>query len=196
MKTRNLKEISRMDSQALTSVLDYWKDYEPTSVLLAYGELKRRDYSIPESLSKKQNQFCEKNSAPNIEDFLNTSMKEIGFNSYEEYFYKEFPEIALTEAQRKEKEEKKKEEKKLKNNSGAINPSNIVFAGKAIKSVVSVTLLMIVVAVIGILIASSSKDLQTIKNTYAFVGVSSLICNIIILFKLYSAGDNLVKSAE
>ena len=185
-----------MDSLALTSVLDYWKDYDPTSVLLAYGELKRRDYGIPESLSKKQNQFCEKYSAPNIEDFLNTSMKEIGFNSYEEYFYKEFPERALTEAQRKEKEEKKIEEKELKNNSSAINPSNIVSAGKALKSVVSVTLLMIVIAVIGIFIAGSSEDLQTIQNTNAFVGVSILLCNIIILFQLYSAGDNLVKSTE
>ena len=90
METRNLKEISRMDSLALTSVLNYWKDYDPMSVLLAYGELKRRIYDIPESLTKKQNQFCEKNSAPNIEVFLNTSMKEIGFNSYEEYFYFEF----------------------------------------------------------------------------------------------------------
>ena len=190
-----------MDSLALTAVLDYWKDYDSMSVLLAYGELKRRDCSIPERLTKKINQFYENNSAPNIEDFLNASMKEIGFNSYEEYFYNEFPERALTEMQIKEKEEKKKEEKEkeekeLKNNFRAINSSNIVSAGKALKSVVYVTSLMIVVAVISILIATSSKDLQTTQITYGFLGVSSLICNIIILFQLYATGDNLVKSAE
>lgn len=70
MKVTSLQEISKMDSFALTSVLDYWKDYEPKSVLLAYAELKRRNYSIPSSLLNKQVQFSERNNGQNIEHLL------------------------------------------------------------------------------------------------------------------------------
>ena len=45
MEIRNLKEISKMDSPALSSLLDYWKDYETNSILFAYAELKRRKYT-------------------------------------------------------------------------------------------------------------------------------------------------------
>lgn len=196
MKTKNLKELLSMDSLALTAVIDFWKEYDKLTVLLAHGELKRREFSIPDRLIKKQNQFCEKNDATSIDDLLNLAIKEIGFDSYEEYFYTEFPERALSEEQKKEIEEKKKKERELKNHSSAINPSNIVAAGRAIKSIVSVILIMIVIAIISILIAATSKDLQTIQRTYVFVGVVSLICNLLILIQLYSAGDNLVKSAR
>lgn len=196
MEIRNLKEISKMDSPALSSLLDYWKDYDTNSILLAYAELKRRKYTIPTSLQKKQNQFCEKNNIQNIEELLNTTMKEMGFNSYEEYYYNEFPEKALTEEQKKEIAENKNVEKILKINSSAINPNNILSAGKAIKSVVYVTLIMILSAVFAFMIVSSSKDIDTIKNTYVFMGILSLICNIIILIQLFTAGDNLVKSVE
>jgi hypothetical protein len=67
---------------------------------------------------------------------------------------------------------------------------------KAIKSVVYVTLIMILSAVFAFMIVSSSKDIDTIKNTYVFMGILSLICNIIILIQLFTAGDNLVKSVE
>lgn len=196
MEIRNLKEISKMDSPALSSLLEYWKDYDTNSILLAYAELKRRKYTIPTSLQKKQNQFCEKNNIQNIEELLSTTMKEMGFNSYDEYYYNEFPEKALTEEQKKEIAENKNVQKILKINSSAINPNNILSAGKAIKSVVYVTLIMILSAVFAFMIVRSSKDIDTIKNTYVFMGILSLICNIIILIQLFTAGDNLVKSVE
>jgi len=58
METRILKKISNMDTPALTGVIDYCKDYDPKTVLLAYTELKKRNYQIPEKLTKKLNEYC------------------------------------------------------------------------------------------------------------------------------------------
>ncbi len=191
MKVTSLQEISKMDSFALTSVLDYWKDYEHKSVLLAYAELKRRNYSIPSSLLNKQVQFSERNNGQNIEHLLGVTMKEMGFNSYDEYFYKEFPKKALTEEQIKVELEK---ESKL--DSGVINQNNILSAGRAIKNVVSLIVVMFVFTVFAAIIANTSRDVNTIKYAYIFIALLSLICSTIILVKLYSAGDNLVKSVK
>lgn len=78
-----------MDSPALTAVIDYWKDYDPKPVLLAYAELKKRNYAIPERLLKRENEFCAKHNYNNIDTFLNAYLKENGYDSYEEYFDKE-----------------------------------------------------------------------------------------------------------
>ncbi|MSP70358.1 MAG: hypothetical protein EXR20_08805, partial [Bacteroidetes bacterium] len=142
-----------MDSIALTAIIDYWNDYDTNSVILAYAELKRRNFSVPESLQKKQIQFCDKNNVSNIEDLLNLFLKENQFNSFEEL-----------DAQ-----------KALKIKNGVIDPSNIISAGKAIKNVVYATLIMITIAVISFLIVSSSRDMGTIKNTYIFIGLLSLV---------------------
>ncbi len=184
MKTRNINEIHRTDSLALTAIIEYWKDYDTNSVILAYAELKRRNFPIPERLQKKQIQFCDKNNVAKIEDLLNLLLKENQLNSYEELFEKEI--VSIQKA--------KSAEKTLKIKNAVINPSNIISAGKAIKNVVYTTLLMITFAVIAFLIVRSSRDLETIKNTYIFIGLLSLICNIIILFQLYSAGNSLEKS--
>ena len=75
-----------------------------------------------------------------------------------------------------------------------VNPTNIISAGRNIKSVVYVVLAMILFAVGAILTASNSTNPDTIKNAYLFLGATSLVCNIIILFQLHSAGDNLENS--
>ena len=89
MKLLTLEEVSKMDSLALTAVIDYWKDYEPKSVILSFAELKKRNFNIPERLLKKQNEFCIKYNYVNMEVCLFTYVKELGFNSYEEYSDKE-----------------------------------------------------------------------------------------------------------
>lgn len=89
MKNLTLERISKMDSPELSTVIEYWKDYNYKSVLLAYSELKKRDYNIPERLLKKQNEFCAKNSYDNIDTFLNDYLKENSDISKEESFDKE-----------------------------------------------------------------------------------------------------------
>ncbi len=79
-----------------------------------------------------------------------------------------------------------------------INIEKIVQAGKAIKAIFTTVLLLIFCFVIGILVATNSTDSDTIKNTYILIGIMSLILNIVVLYNLYEAGDNLVnvKSLE
>lgn len=111
------KQIIYLDSLALTAVIDFWKDYDPKSVLLAYAELKRRNYAIPERLLKRQSEFCTKNNYNNIDTFLNTYLEEIGYNTYEEYFYITFNEYFNTEATL----QKKEAENTLKNSDQSSN---------------------------------------------------------------------------
>ncbi len=184
METKSLKEISKTNSSDLAVVIYYWTTYDPKYVLCAYAELKRRKYAIPESKASRIPEFCAHYKHPDIETFLEVYLKENGFSSYQECYENEI--VA----------EKKIEQAKatINNSILAINPTNIISAGRNIKSVVYVVLVMIVFAVIAVLTVNSSRNLDTIKNTYLFLGVVSLICNIIILFQLHSAGDNLEKS--
>ena len=184
MKTRNINEIHRTDSLSLTSIIEYWKDYDTNSVILAYAELKRRNYPVQKMLQKKQIQICDKNNVANFEDLINLFLKENQLNSYEEFIENEI--VSIQNA--------KSSEKILKIKYAVNDPSNIILAGKAIKNVVYTTLILITIAVIAFLIVSSSTDIKTIKNTYISIGLLSLICNIIIMFQLYSAGDSLEKS--
>lgn len=51
-------------------MIDYLKDYDPKTVVLAYAELKKRNYQIPEKLTKKLEQFCSDWVQPDMETFL------------------------------------------------------------------------------------------------------------------------------
>ena len=72
--------------------------------------------------------------------------------------------------------------------------SGINAAGKSIKNIVYAAILLISFTSIGIFISFFSKDPKTIENTYLFLGIVSLICNISILYSLYSAGNHLENS--
>ena len=72
--------------------------------------------------------------------------------------------------------------------------SGINAAGKSLKNIVYTVIILILCATVGIFISVNSSDLETIKNTYIFLGIVSLICNLLILSSLYSAGDHLENS--
>lgn len=76
MKKLNLAQIVSMDSLALSSVIDYWKDYEPNSVLLALAVLNKRVFSISKRLNKKLDKFCEKNEQSTIDSYLSSFFRE------------------------------------------------------------------------------------------------------------------------
>ena len=94
----------------------------------------------------------------------------------------------------KQKNEFEKGQRTHNHSNLIIDPTKIISAGRNIKSVVYVVLVMTLLAIIAILTANSSRDLDTIKNAYFFLGAASLICNPIILILLHSAGDNLENS--
>lgn len=86
---RCLKEIIGMDSPALTAVIDYWKDYDISSPILAYAELKRRNYPLDKRLLKRIEEFLAKNNSTDIESLLESLLNEDGYSSYEEKLEKE-----------------------------------------------------------------------------------------------------------
>jgi hypothetical protein len=98
------------------------------------------------------------------------------------------------ESLNKQKNEFERGQKTRKHSNLIINPTNIISAGKNIKSVVYVVLVMTFFAIIAIVTANTSTDPDTITTAYILLGGASLICNIIILFQLHSAGDNLENS--
>lgn len=77
-------------------------------------------------------------------------------------------------------------------NENKINIEKIVQAGNAIKAIFTAALSLIICFIIGVLVATNSTDVNTIKNIYMLCGILSLILNIVILYNLYEAGDNLV----
>lgn len=79
------------------------------------------------------------------------------------------------------------------NESDTINVYKIVEAGKALKNVVYAVLIMISSSVIGVIVAFSSRNVGELTTVYIIIGLVSLVCNIVILLQLYSAGENLEK---
>lgn len=178
-----MKEIILTDSLALTAIIDYWKENNATTVLLAYAELKRRSHSIDTRLTNRLIDFCSANGNTDIESLLFDKIKTYGFNNYIEYYEN------ITEAKNAEQPKSNNYNSKL-----TINPNNIVSAGRNIKNIVYVVLVMIVFSTLAVLYINSSRDLDNIKISYTLLGVLGLICNIIILLCLHSAGEKLEKS--
>ena len=77
-----------------------------------------------------------------------------------------------------------------------LNPLKIIEAGKDIKSVVRYILLVYACSVIGIVISTVSSDRMTVTMSSFTIIIISRICNILILYKLYSAGDKLENSVK
>jgi hypothetical protein len=192
MKKLKIEELIKYDAFALTSIIEYWKDYETETVLLSIAELNRREYKLPENILKKQNLFFNNNNISNLEETLKIYFEEKGVNSYKEYFNNKFPNLNY----------------KTKNNGGIrtnsnnnieyiiANPTNISSAGKSLKAIVYSSLILMGCFFIGLLVAFNTSSAKTLKNTYILIGFASIILNIIILVSLYNAGDNLENSVK
>jgi hypothetical protein len=72
-----------------------------------------------------------------------------------------------------------------------MNVEKINEAGRAIKSIVYISVLMFCFLIIGLIIVFNSKDINIIKSTYIGTGLVFLILNLLILIRIYEAGDNL-----
>ncbi|MBP6038727.1 MAG: hypothetical protein KA523_00855 [Flavobacterium sp.] len=179
MKNLKIEELIKYDTPALTSIIEYWKDYETETVLLSFAELNRREYKFNEKLIIFQNEFCNNRNIETIENGLNLFLYSKGYNLYIDYYQESIKPIQ-------------------KNNSKFIltYPEKIQEAGKSLKAIVTTTLFLIVCLVIGFFIIYNAKSIDTLKNTYIFIGIATLILNIIILINLFYAGDSLENSVK
>ncbi len=80
------------------------------------------------------------------------------------------------------------------NNNLIINPSNILEAGKKLKTIVYCILIMIAITLYVLFIKKSST--MSAVSVYIYIGIVSLSCNAFILYKLFIVGDNLEKSVK
>ncbi len=104
------------------------------------------------------------------------------------------PELLKTDEEQFAIEMKRLKEIAFNSSNISLKKSGINAAGKSLKNIVYAAILLILFTTIGIFFSVSSKDPETIKNTYLFLGIVSLIFNISILYNLYSAGDHLENS--
>ena len=72
-----------------------------------------------------------------------------------------------------------------------INPSKIIGAGKNIKSAVYYVIVIHICSLVAIAVAFLSISREIAALTSIIIAIVSLICNILILIKLYSAGNKL-----
>ena len=75
-------------------------------------------------------------------------------------------------------------------------PSGIVEAGKSLKNVVYVILVSLIISLIIVIMLFNTYNMSDAKTYYIILSATMFIGNIIILFQLYSAGDNLEKSVQ
>ncbi len=77
-----------------------------------------------------------------------------------------------------------------------VNPFHILGAGKSLKDIVYSIIALIVCQIIGGLISISSNDKNTIIFASILFGLSSLLCLIFVLLRLYSAANHLENSVK
>ena len=111
-----------------------------------------------------------------------------------DYILSANPEILKQDEEQFALEKKRLKEVAINSSNITLKKSGINAAGKSLKNIVYAAILLILFTTIGIVISVSSKDPETIKNTYLFLGIVSLIFNISILYSLYLAGDHLENS--
>jgi hypothetical protein len=84
-------------------------------------------------------------------------------------------------------------EPKSFNDLDKIDIYKIAAAGKSLKNVVYAVLIMIASSLICVIVAFFLKIDGEMTTIYVIIGIISLVCNIVILGELYSAGDSLEK---
>ncbi len=180
MENLRTEELIKLDSPALTAIIDCWKDYNKNNIIITIVELKHRNYELNKNLLNKVENFLNHN---NIEDFENELSKIItdkGFSNYTEYRKKIISDL-----------------NNYKNKFYEIkSPEKISSAGKSLKIMFYCSSILILCFFIGLLVVFNTNSAKTLKNTYIFIGFASVILNIIILVSLYNAGDNLENSVK
>jgi hypothetical protein len=75
-----------------------------------------------------------------------------------------------------------------------INPYNIIEAGKALKTIVSLVISLFFITVFGFVIVFFSGDPKIANIAYIAMGIIHLVFYILCLIFIHDAGDNLQKS--
>lgn len=177
-------QIIKLQDLELISILENYSNYTNPTVLYTYAESNRRklvqSFIVLKNIEEFEKKYLDFDNYDINESILKWCEKE-GAKSYEELYLSFTGQTKLKVDDVKNPKLKRRE----------VNPEYIIAAGRSLKSVVIVTIIMIVCSVIGYVIAYNSTDIESIRNIYYSIGAIGLIGWIIILIKLYAAGNNL-----
>lgn len=176
MSTYTQKQISSLDSPALTDVITNWKDYDAKTVLLSYAEMKRRNDFMSDRLFKDLQEFCVKNNQTNINDFLLLYLKENGSASYTEKVEKELLETKATSLN-------------LKDSSGVsqMDGNNKYPTLKAISKLYAVSAVIIAICTVIVSVVFLIDGTNSIYKT-----IISLISGTLIVLGLMAASELII----
>jgi hypothetical protein len=166
------------------SILENYSNYTNPTVLYTYAESNRRKLIhsalVLNNVKEFEKKYLEFDNYDIHASVLKWCEKE-GANSYEELYMSFTGQIAIKADDKKNPKPKRRE----------INPEYIIAAGRSLKSIVIVAIVMIICSIIGYIVAYNSTEIESIRNIYYAIGAVGLIAWIIILVKLYGAGENL-----
>lgn len=185
MKEFNIIQIINLSDVELIVIIENHNDYSIPSIIYSYAEITRRNLVINEIMQKNVNEFANKylkNDDADINKTISRWCKKEEAESYNELY------LFLTG-----KKERPINLEILSDSIIEVDINCIYSAGRAIKFIVYSMLILIFFMLVGFMIVTNVKD----STAYIyFFGILCLVCAIIILFKLYEAGDNLEKSVE
>ncbi len=170
MKRYDITQVIEMADAELIQIIDNYVDYTIPSVIFSYAEYKRRNLIGNDITLNNIEKFVNVNLMHDFFD-INISVekwcKKEGTDSYDELY------LILTG---------KKDRPSNKNplTTPKIEISNIITAGaagRALQIILVAVLILTPITIIGIVVATFSKDIDTIKNTCIILGIIGLICN-------------------
>jgi hypothetical protein len=177
-------KIIKLQDVELMSILENYSNYTFPTILYTYAESNRRklvqSVMVLKNIEEFEKKYLEFDNYDINESILKWCEKE-GAKSYDELYMSFTGQIAIKADDKKNPKPKRRE----------VNPEYIIAAGRSLKSVVIVAIVMIICSIIGYIVADNLTDIESIRNIYYSIGAVGLIAWIIILIKLYSAGDNL-----
>lgn len=177
-------QIIKLQDVELISILENYSNYTIPTILYSYAEFNRRKLVQSDLVLKNIEEFEKKYlefDNYNINESILKWCEKEGAKSYEELYLSFTGQIKI----------KVDEKKNPKPKSREVNPEFIIASGRSLKSVVLVAIIMIICSVIGYVVAYNSTDIESIKIIYYSIGAIGFIGWIIILIKLYTAGNNL-----
>lgn len=184
MKKYIITQVIEMADAELIQIIDNHFDYTIPSVIFSYAEYKRRNLVGNDITLKNIRKFGNVNLMHDhfdIDISVDKWCKKAGTDSYDELY------LILTG-----KKDIPSNKKINPLTTPKIEINNIVTAsaaGRALQIIFAAVLILDLITIIGIVVATSSKDLDTIKYTCIILGIIGLICNygltynLMILFK-------------
>lgn len=176
-------DASAHNNQHLMNLIDNWQTTDKETVIIAYCELKRRDYFFgQDGMNNHSTEFCSFHGLNSIDEFTMNTMQKGGFHSYQDYLISKNKNYFRTPEEWR---------------SMGLDVTKIASAGKSIRSIFNLLMLNVATVILFfIFFDPNSGNREGMATWMIVIWVISLIIYIGIFAAIYSAGKNLEKSVK